>query len=673
LRLNGGGRRKGPYRVQTDDPSAARGLEVVAMTRPLTPGPPLSGEGRTTTDANGRFEISAMAAGKLALNVLTAEKSKLRPKLPTDLTIEPSKTTEATIPLEGPPRERTVAGRVIDREGQPVAGATVFQSGDSPVRTEAKTGADGRFQLNGVVVRPTFLFARKPGYRFGGLAVAPESADVTLVIHRVDQPPRFVRKTLPSPLTRQEEVAIARRLLDPYAERVLKQGSQPERVRMLEALVRVEPERGLGLIQQKVFNTPFLNGMIAMQTAIGLMDESIDEALAVIEGLEDPTGKAIGFIEASHKLGAQNRAQALQVLDLALLNARSAKEPDGIRLVLMGRVAERFLDLGEMERGRAILREGEAIAKQLPKAGFVGYARGAFAEELVQIDLEAALALTNDLADSREFDRHHGNIAHELAGRDAAQSERVLAMVEDRLERDRYTVRVVYRMAPLDLARARRLAESVSDHCLKGFALGMMALRLSEAGKDSAREVLESAYESLERSAQMNQVDSNSIYNPTSIAAVLLPVAERVDPGLIDEYLWRSLAMRPPNPWETNPGVGRSAYADVLLAMMLARFDRSIARTLVEPLAGRTGPAGAYFSSRGELFAAAAVIDPKWAAAIVEALPDDSDLNAQRPKNSGRLAVATVLGRTGDRRFRHLQQTFLHLWLPDVEDINPYE
>ena len=103
------------------------------------------------------------------------------------------------------------------------------------------------------------------------------------------------------------------------------------------------------------------------------------------------------------------------MLDRALLNAKVAKEPDGIRLLLMGQVAEGFLDLGQAERGRAILREGEAVAKQLPKAGWVGYARGAFAEELVQIDRDAALELIKDLSDPREFDRHHGNVAHELA------------------------------------------------------------------------------------------------------------------------------------------------------------------------------------------------------------------------------------------------------------------
>jgi hypothetical protein len=671
ITLNAAGRLTG--RVQADDPSAARGLEVIVLTRPrASAGLWPAGKGRTTTDADGRFEIPALAAGTLALNVLPAESTKLRPKLPSNLAIEPGKTTEVTVPMEGPPRERTVAGRVVDRTGQPIAGATVFQSGDSSARTEATTAEDGRFALNGVVARPTFLFARKPGYRCGGLAIAPESHDVTLAIHKVDEPPRLVRRTLAPPLPHPEEVALARRLLDPLAELALKQGGQPEKVSTLEALARIEPERVLELIQQKkVFQVPFFNGMIGLRLAIGLMDESIDEALAVLEGLEDPAVKALGFIRTSNKLGAQDRARALEVLDRALLNARAAKEPDGMRLVLMGKVAEQFLDLGQAERGRAILREGEALAKQLPRAGFAGYARGAFAEELAQIDLEAALALTKDLAGAGPFDRHHGNIAHELAGRDPAQAERVLGMVKDRRQRDLYAVRVVYRMAPLDLARARRLAEAIGDDGLKGYALGMMALRLAEAGKDSARAVLESAYESLERSSRVSREKSNSNYEITSVAGVLLPVAERVDPGLVDEYLWRSLAMRQPYPWETQP-TGRHPEADVQLAMMLAWYDRAIARSLIEPFARESGPALNFFSNRGELYAAAAVIDPKWAVALVEALPDDPNLKPQGTKNSARLAVATVLGRAGEQRFRNLQHSFLFLWVPDIEDNDPY-
>ena len=147
-------------------------------------------------------------------------------------------------------------GRVVDRQGQPVADVLVFQSGDSQARTETETRADGRFELNGVVARPTFLFARKPGYRFAGLAIGPESSDVTLAIHKTDEPPRLVRKTLPPPLPHEEELALARRLIDPYAERVLKEGGEAEKVRTLEVLARIEPERVLELIQQEGVQQP---------------------------------------------------------------------------------------------------------------------------------------------------------------------------------------------------------------------------------------------------------------------------------------------------------------------------------------------------------------------------------------------------------------------------------
>ena len=67
----------------------------------------------------------------------------------------------------------------------------------------------------------------------------------------------------------------------------------------------------LELIQQKkVSAVPFFNGMIGLQLASGLMEESVDEALTVLEGLEDPGSKAIGFIDASKKLGDRDRADA---------------------------------------------------------------------------------------------------------------------------------------------------------------------------------------------------------------------------------------------------------------------------------------------------------------------------------------------------------------------------
>jgi hypothetical protein len=62
-----------------------------------------------------------------------------------------------------------------------------------------------------------------------------------------------------------------------------------------------------------------------------------------------------------------------------------------------------------------------------------------------------------------------------------------------------------------------------------------------------------------------------------------------------------------------------------------------------------------------------------WAVVLVEALPDDPDLNTQSLQNSARLAVATVLGWAADQRFRKLQFSLLLLWVPDFEDNNPDE
>src|SRR5579872_693754 len=62
----------------------------------------------------------------------------------------------------------TVAGVVVDPDGEPIAGATVIQSGDGPKRTEATTDSKGRFQIGGVPEGGAFLFAEKEGYLFHG-------------------------------------------------------------------------------------------------------------------------------------------------------------------------------------------------------------------------------------------------------------------------------------------------------------------------------------------------------------------------------------------------------------------------------------------------------------------------------------------------------------------------
>ena len=158
-----------------------------------------------------------------------------------DVTIEARKTSEVSIALGGLGRLRTVVGRVVDRVGNPVAGAVMFQSGDGPSRTRTHSDDKGRFRLDGVDDGPAFVFARKPGFRFHGQLVETAAGPVTLTMTRSEGETAVAMRTRPSPLPHREELALARRVIDAYADKVLKEGDMSDKLRTLEALAGVEP------------------------------------------------------------------------------------------------------------------------------------------------------------------------------------------------------------------------------------------------------------------------------------------------------------------------------------------------------------------------------------------------------------------------------------------------
>ena len=296
--------------------------------------------------------------------------------------------------------------------------------------------------------------------------------------------------TLAPAATADQESAAAHRLIDAYATKALEKGDTNDKVRVLEILARVDPARTLELTEGKTLTEPFLKAMIRTRVSAALLESAPDEAYAVAESIDDPAARALALLKAADVLPATEKAKKQELLDHALIGAKAAREPTGMRTLLMGEVAEHWLDMGLTEKGKALLREIQPDAEQLPGAAWAGYAKGAFAERLCQIDLDAALKLTKNLSDASEFDRHHGNIAHELAGKDPAAAERVLGMVKNPFQHDDSVVRVVYRMAPADLARARRLATTAVDPVMRGFALGMGALGLANAKKMADATVL---------------------------------------------------------------------------------------------------------------------------------------------------------------------------------------
>jgi hypothetical protein len=657
-------------RVAVDDPKSLQGLKVLVFTWSRSGPNAPSGWAEAVLDESGRFEVPAIAIGDLHINVQVPEDSKRRFVTPQNLSIARDRLTEVTIAERKPVKTRTLAGRIVDVKGAAIAGATVFQSGDAPARTETTSDAEGRFALSGVAKASTFVFARAKGFRFGGRGVKASESDVTITLTREGEPPAVKMATMAPAATPEQERAAAHRLIDGFATRVLEKGDMNAKVKLLEVLARVDPARTLELTEGKTLTVPFLRGMIRMRVATALIGTAPDEAVAVAESIGDPAGRTLALFKAVDALPASEKTKRLELLDRALISARTARQPTGIRMILMAQVAEHWLDMGLTEKGKALIREVQADAEQLPDAAWPGYAKGAFAEELCQVDLDAALKLTKGLSDSRAFDRHHGNIAHELAGKDPAAAERVLGMVKDPYQQDQYTVRVVYRMAPLDLARARRLAAAVVDPVMRGYALGMGALGLAHAKKTAeATALLREAMETLGTVGEYGKSPTRSPCDRASTAAALVAVAERIDPNLVPETFWRALSLRyPRRAEETNDPSG---VVDLQVALLLARYDRDVARALVAPRVGPEASAAELTAGRGLAFVAAAVIDPVWALQLVEGLRDDPDVKTYQPKNEARLAAAAVLARHGEARWRYLENHYANLWVADTEDHDP--
>jgi hypothetical protein len=564
-------------------------------------------------------------------------------------------------------RLRTLQGRVLDSDGRPVAGATVLQSGDGPQRTQARCDEMGRFQLEGLPGTSAFVFVEKTGFRFYGQPVDATQSTLEIALRRAGEPAEHALRSLPSPFPREEALRLARQVIEPFADRVIKEGSDASKYRMLEILIGLDPARVLEIVEQdnNQDRTDFVKKNIALQ----LLAEDPEEARAIVESIAQPYVKQFTLTELSDHLPAYERRGKLELLEQALLNARATTDP-AFRLIGLGRIGERLLDLEEVDQATRVLREGEKLAKELPPAAYAGFARGAFAEELAQIDLDAALELTKDLSDKHEYDRHHGNIAHELAAKDPAAAERVLLMVRDAYQRDQWSPRACYRMAPMELQRARQLAAAIKDAYQKAYAFGVMAQAWAPRDKGQATELLREAFDQLQQIVQSGQDRWNNAWSAVTIAAALIPVAEQIDSELVPEFVWRAISFRLPRP-QAHQLAGAIEHTDGALALIVSRYDRSLARMIFNPTSAQLDTLtknDAQFRNFGTIFAAATAIDPKHAIELMERMPDDAGLQLHTPKNSARVTVTRALTLRDDERWQALAK-YLQLWIIDTEDL----
>jgi hypothetical protein len=557
-----------------------------------------------------------------------------------------------------------VEGSVADRGGKPVAGAAVRIMSEPGKDIRATADPRGRFRLEGIRPFRSFLFVEADGFRFSGRVIDPGAGSITVALTRPDEPLAATMTTLPPTLSRDEMRAMARRVFLPPAERILKEGRGGFRWLVLTALARVDPARALEILENEAPPNG-ADGPVRLECARALWERDRDAAIAAVDASTGARWRAEGLLAVGRWLPESERPTRLELVDRALVQAQLIGQADE-RVRLLGEVAGRYFDLGEIEKGTQVLRAAMPAARALPDTPPGPAARHVFAGVLERI----APAEAADLGRGHRAGLHDiGDRlpdAARLAERDPARAEAWLANVLD----PRWLPTLCLAMARKDPDRARRLADrglgrGSQAPFARPYAIGMIALAQADADKPRAARVLHEAFAALDRLSAEGRRGGLDAQDAATVGAALLPVAERIDPALVPEFLWRAVSFRGPS----RPRRDFAARPEAVLAMLLARYDREAARIVLDPLLHREpDPQDAIVSDVAQALAA---IDPARAVAFVEALPDDLGVGVHPLRftsYNARLDLATFLADPPDRRWRSLINKHLDLWIAGEEE-----
>ncbi len=585
-------------------------------------------------------------------------------------------------------KARSVAGRVVDRNGQPVPEALVSQAGDGERWTSTKTDADGRFRLTGVAEGEALIFAEAPAFRFGGTVVHSKEDAVEIRLGRQTEPPLPLGKPLPPPLTRKEERALARELLEPVLRSYRSGSIAPHQASPLLILARVEPEAVLEMIENRVISD--LSGAL-QQAALGQYEDDPAAAIATVEADLNPDSRPLAWLALHDFRPVAERAQREDLLNRALTDTRKPM-PLPLKIQRIGQIADRWLELGVLDKAKSILQEGQKIVAEWPKNDWSQEAED-FGEVLAVIDLPTSIALferrgktTVSPADEASIHRHKGQAAIRLAALAPEQAERLIGPPSPSFDqRPAIVLKVARKMARVDLARARRILKSLdapsdagisSDRALVFFGLGLIAAELSGSDPVQARALLDEAFTGLRKIAVDEPLTPRQASLSTLMAA-LLSVVERVDADRLPERLWLAAASRPP--FLQKP-TSREVEAGATLAMRFAPYDRAIADAVAASAMERLVNMvpeflGYYGNELPTAFKCLAAYDPRCIAPLLPNLPKLSRRSLQNggswdPLNLDdqlRLATAEILGLPRQARFREAGRIGNSLGIYDLD------
>ena len=276
------------------------------------------------------------------------------------------------------------------------------------------------------------------------------------------------------------------------------------------------------------------------------------------------------LIQLADRVPDTQRQRKLALLDRALQQARITVDQSE-RLTEMGDVAERWLELGQSDKARALFAEALKIASQFTDK--TDFQRGMFAARLARVDLPAAEAIARDFKGASGETRILGNMALALAETNPAEAERLWRQTAGKRRLGKMDPILCWKLGGVDPAGALRVVEGWPKLSRGPEFYFYLALGARPRDESIARQSFQTALRELDRFME----EHPERYVLT--AASLLPVVGRIDAALVSEILWRHVSSRLPY---GNPRALHSGFPSVMIAE-IAVYDRQVAAALLEP------------------------------------------------------------------------------------------
>ncbi|MGC8641920.1 MAG: carboxypeptidase-like regulatory domain-containing protein [Isosphaeraceae bacterium] len=554
----------------------------------------------------------------------------------------------------------TIKGRVVDRQGQPVAGARVVQAGGG---SESETDPAGRFVLDRTRPGRSFLIARKLRFRVHGLEVdGKASTSIELTLSRESGPAQPRMATLPAPISLDESRQLARKILEPLLPDATARGDDAAKLWLLRIERWLDPPGLLEEIEKTKFTRPTTADYLKGQAALGLNAADPEEAAAVAETISDPSYKAGTLVDLVDELPPSELTRKRAFLDRAAAQARLATLNSN-KFFQMGEVAERWLELGDKDKALALFGEGRTLVGALPPA--TRTEAGSFLAHLSRVDPKSPIELVQGVGTDRWNQRVLANIASRLALEHPAEAEQALRLLHEPVWRLFAGLRVCRRLARSDPDRARRIAADLPNPRERAYAWTFLADGLVDVDPAGARAALDRAIHGLDDDAA-NRASGSPEPCPS---ASILPLCERIAPERVSEIFWRAVAEQPAGDDPRDDFGGDHALVEN--ALLLARYDRTVAATLFAPVAAyiRSAPSRWDYDMTPTTVLALACIDPRNAAAVIERLPRSSSLDINEPTNWAIQTLAEHLALPPDRRWLSIWRFHAGCGIAMFEDV----